>query len=131
MTGQVKEDILSRFGELGIRVRDGALVIDPALLRPAEFLAEPGTYQYLDLKGDWRELTLPARALAFTWCQVPIVYRITDDAAASLTVIDQQGMARDWPSLELPADICETIFKRKGEIRQINAELPSSLLLSS
>jgi hypothetical protein len=33
MTGQVKEDILCRWGELGIRVKNGAITIDPVLLR--------------------------------------------------------------------------------------------------
>ena len=33
MTGQVKEEILTRFGELGVRVEEGAIVFEPALLR--------------------------------------------------------------------------------------------------
>ena len=32
MTGQVKEDILSRFGELGVTVKNGQLSFDPVLL---------------------------------------------------------------------------------------------------
>ena len=37
MTGQVKEDILSRFGELGVRVSDGTLGFDPTILHVNEF----------------------------------------------------------------------------------------------
>ena len=33
MTGQVKEDIISRFGELGVEVHDGCLFIRPRLLQ--------------------------------------------------------------------------------------------------
>jgi hypothetical protein len=33
MTGQVKEDILSRFGELGVVVEDGKLIFSPGLLK--------------------------------------------------------------------------------------------------
>ena len=33
MTGQVKEDILSRFGELGLRVKEGRLCFDFTLLK--------------------------------------------------------------------------------------------------
>ena len=33
MTGQVKEDILSSFGELGVFVKNGKLVFNPRLLR--------------------------------------------------------------------------------------------------
>ena len=80
MTGQVKEEILARFGELGVRVDGGSARIDPRLLRAVEFPAEPGRFRYLDVHGDWRETALPARALAFTWCQVPIVYRLDDES---------------------------------------------------
>ncbi len=45
MTGQVKEDVLSRFGELGVFVKDGKLVFDPRLLRKEEFLKEPNNFQ--------------------------------------------------------------------------------------
>ena len=38
MTGQVKEEILARFGELGLHVIDGCLVLAPGLLPPAEVL---------------------------------------------------------------------------------------------
>ena len=41
MTGQVKEEILTRFGELGIRVSDGRVRFQPTLLRPQELLREP------------------------------------------------------------------------------------------
>ena len=37
MTGQVKEEVLSRFGELGLRVAGGAVHFDPRLLRACEF----------------------------------------------------------------------------------------------
>ena len=74
MTGQVKEEILARFGELGIRVQDGAARIDPSLLRSVEFSAEHGSFQYLDVNGDWRELALPpARACIYL---VPGAHRL-------------------------------------------------------
>ena len=38
MTGQVKEDILSRFGELGVSVSNGAVQFNPEILRTDEFL---------------------------------------------------------------------------------------------
>jgi len=55
MTGQVKEEILTRWGELGLRVRDGHVCFDPVLL-------------------DTSELP-PDGALAFTWAHVPYTYR--------------------------------------------------------
>ena len=46
MTGQVKEDILSRFGELGVYVNNGKLLFNPRLLRVDEFLKEPVIFKY-------------------------------------------------------------------------------------
>ncbi len=60
MTGQVKEEILTRFGELGLRVQDGAITFDPVLLRPEEFLPAPAQFDYIDLAGRPCTLDLPA-----------------------------------------------------------------------
>jgi len=38
MTGQVKEDILVRMGELGVKMKEGKLVFQPELLHKNEFL---------------------------------------------------------------------------------------------
>lgn len=45
MTGQVKEDILCRFGELGVRVKDGKVTFRPTLLRSDEYLTD-GTLSF-------------------------------------------------------------------------------------
>ena len=45
MTGQVKEDILSRFGELGVRVCNGKVSFHPTLLKDDEFLPD-GTLSF-------------------------------------------------------------------------------------
>jgi len=55
MTGQVKEEILTRWGELGLRVHAGQVRLQPVLLDPHE---------------------LPSGgALRFTWAGVPFAYR--------------------------------------------------------
>ena len=45
MTGQVKEDIISRFGELGVRVKDGCVSFRPTLLSPREYRPD-GTLEF-------------------------------------------------------------------------------------
>ncbi|MBT8494088.1 MAG: hypothetical protein KJO07_13620, partial [Deltaproteobacteria bacterium] len=91
MTGQVKEEILTRFGELGVRVSDGAVKFNLGLLRAREFVASPRSFRFLDVDGQWQELAVPASGLAFTWCQVPFVYRLDDSApepAVTLSLAD-------------------------------------------
>ena len=47
MTGQVKEDILSRIGELGVFVNRGQITFNPCLLRADEFLTESKNFEYV------------------------------------------------------------------------------------
>ncbi len=42
MTGQVKEEVLTRAGELGLRVEDGAICFRPVLLRAPEWTSRAG-----------------------------------------------------------------------------------------
>lgn len=65
MTGQVKEEILTRWGELGLRMRRGRVHFDPVLLDEAE---------------------LPLR---FTWAQVP--YRCSRGAVTLVRVLTAAG----------------------------------------
>ena len=59
MTGQVKEEILSRFGELGVRVSAGKVRFEPDLLRAREFVTAPRHLRFLDVEGNWQELEVP------------------------------------------------------------------------
>ncbi|MCP4995197.1 MAG: hypothetical protein GY934_15675, partial [Gammaproteobacteria bacterium] len=69
MTGQVKEEILTRLGELGVTVKQGELHFNPTLLRPDDFLHESGHFNYIDVQGNWQTRSLPANSLGFTLCQ--------------------------------------------------------------
>jgi hypothetical protein len=130
MTGQVKEEVLSRFGELGVRVKDGRISFDPALLRAVEFSAEPGSLRYLDVKDDWQELKLPAAALGFTWCQVPVVYRLEEATEPALELTYHDGMTQTVPGLSLSESMSAEVFLRSGHIRQITVAVsPASLLV--
>jgi hypothetical protein len=128
MTGMVKEEILARFGELGIRVEGGVVRFEPGLLRACEFLPAPKPYRYLDTSEQWCELIVPASGLAFTWCQVPLVYRLDDAAEPALLVHWQDGESQVFPELLLPAELAENLFRRNGRIRQIDLVLNSKLL---
>ena len=59
MTGQVKEDLLCRFGELGVRVAEGKLGFDRALLPEGEYLKTPAQFKYVDVAHKSRVIELP------------------------------------------------------------------------
>ena len=127
MTGQVKEEILTRRGELGIRVQGGAVEFRPGLLRISEFTRQPAAFEYFDLAGDARTLVLPAGSLAFTLCQVPVVYGLTDgDGSASLRLSDGSTVA--LPDTRLDPGLSAEIFKRSGRINLIQVEIPRTSL---
>jgi hypothetical protein len=130
MTGQVKEEVLSRFGELGLQVSGGEVRFDPSLLRAREFSPETRRFRFLDVDGQWQELTIPASGLAFTWCQVPIIYRLRNEGGSTLAITLQDGTIQTVPQPSLPASLSSELFRRSGHIRQISLDLPREALLS-
>ncbi len=131
MTGQVKEEILTRFGELGIRVDGGRVRIQPALLRAREFVSSPGSFCYLDVDGNWQDIAVPSNGLAFSWCQLPVVYSLGDDREPSLTITRSDGSQETMDSLALSAADSKAIFERSGRIHSLHVTLNSSDLFPS
>ena len=129
MTGQVKEEVLTRFGEFGLRIAGGTVRFDPRLLRAREFLSAARGFRYVDVDGHWQEIAVPAAGLAFTWCQVPIVYQLCAAGQPSLTITLQDGSTRSLSQLSLPADLSAEIFCRSGHIRQVAVQIPAAAQL--
>ncbi len=121
MTGQVKEEILTRMGELGVRFHDGRLAFRPVALPRHERLAEPGVLHALGHDGAWREVAVPAGGLAFTLAQVPVV--VTTAAAPSLTVHLADGSTVACDGLTLDAELTRRWFARQGEVRQVEVRV--------
>jgi hypothetical protein len=117
LTGQVKEDVICRFGELGVLVRNGKIHFCPRLLRTEEFVTGRTEFNYCDLTGAKQRLTLKPGELAFTYCQVPVVYRLTKKN--SLDVISVNGMTRRYETPSLDSTASREIFARTGKISRI------------
>ena len=130
MTGQVKEEILTRFGELGVRVNGGAVRFEPSLLRAREFVTKRQSFRFLDVSEQWQELTVPESGLAFTWCQVPLVYRLDDSAETAVTVVLDDGSQQTLGELALPTELSTELFMRSGRIRRIELVLGRSQLFA-
>ncbi|OUS26376.1 hypothetical protein A9Q98_10670 [Thalassotalea sp. 42_200_T64] len=130
MTGQVKEEILTRFGELGIRVNHGCVQFKPYFLRKCEFLAKAEVFRYLDVNNTWQEIPLAAQSLAFTWCQVPIVYQLDDHSEPSVTVTFNDGREQVIPQLSLPENLSSELFAKNGCVQQLTLVLGSKQLFA-
>ncbi|MEM9302209.1 MAG: hypothetical protein AAGE01_08875, partial [Pseudomonadota bacterium] len=129
MTGQVKEEILTRFGELGVRVQEGMAAFDPSLLRRREFRQAAGIFCVLTVDGDWEEVTVPRRSLAFSWCQVPVLYRLEDGAEGSIAIKDADGRERTMAGLRLSRADSQAIFARSGAVRRLTVTFDPETLL--
>ncbi|TRX54904.1 hypothetical protein FNH22_18780 [Fulvivirga sp. M361] len=121
MTGQVKEDILCRFGELGVFVSEGKLSFNPCLLRKDEFLKTPGTFHYVDVHSQRQQLPLEEGSLCFTYCQIPVVYTLSNDKR--LEVVFKNGETTRFESSRLDEVISKQIFDRTGKIIRVIVHL--------
>jgi hypothetical protein len=121
----VKEEILVRLGELGVTVDRGRLAFRPLLLRAAEFLSEPAELSPLGVHGDRQAIALHPGTLAFTVCQVPVVYHLGEEAR--LRVTDAGGATREFPGDELDEATSADVFERRGRVRRIDVWIRSAL----
>ena len=121
MTGQVKEDILSRFGELGVFVNEGALQFNPRLLRKAEFLKDVDIFKYVNIKNKAKEITMKKNSLGFTYCQIPIIYTLAQKE--SLKVFYNSGSTVILQGLKLSSKISKEVFERANVIDKIEVYL--------
>ncbi|QSS98249.1 hypothetical protein [Psychroflexus sp. ALD_RP9] len=126
MTGQVKEDILSRFGELGVRIIKGKLQFKPHLLRKSEFLDETHIFRYVDVKNQKHQIQLDKNTLGFTLCQVPIIYSISTQNKIKVEISDADSLQIE--GLELTKALAEDVFSRSGKIKAIHVSLKESIL---
>jgi len=121
MTGQVKEDIISRFGELGIIIEHGQIIIKPGLLRKSEFLAEPEDYHFVSVNRENVTISIPRKSLAFSFCQVPFIYHIAQKG--SLSIVNNDGKTFETEGLRIDVSTCNEIFNRTGSVKQVDVYL--------
>jgi hypothetical protein len=114
MTGQVKEDLLCRFGELGVRVKEGQLQFDRALMHAEEFLTEPGVFDYVDVAGQTQTIELAADSLVYTVCQVPVVHQRGEQEGIEISWNDDRTTRVD--GLVLDRETSRKIFRRLHEV---------------
>lgn len=119
MTGQVKEEVLSRFSELGLRVENGTVKFQTSLLRECEFAKKQQALRYLDVSENWQEINVPVASLAFTWCQVPIIYTLKSGSNTELSVTMSDETKQSLPTLSIPESISKELFKRTGAVKLI------------
>ena len=117
MTGQVKEDILSRWGQLGLQVENGAIVFRPCLLRRELFLGEPAEFEYIDALGEERSVRLESGQLALTFGQTLFVVELGAKEGVEVEFADGTRAERDEGRLTLEES--RSVFRRDGGLKRV------------
>ena len=104
MTGQVKEGILCRIGELGIRIQDGIIDINPSLLSEKQYFSE-------------------SEAAEFSFCGTK--FKVFKGTKAGIEIEYSEGKREKIESSTIPRRISKEIFKRTGVIKSIHCVSPS------
>ncbi len=131
MTGQVKEEILTRFGELGLIVEDGQIHFKPSLLKETEFLSADDEFDFINLNNEHQTITLSAKKLAFTYCQVPFVYEIAGNGVAKVEVKLENDETVQLNTLSLNTMLSRQIFSRRSGVKQVTVSIPATMLLKT
>jgi hypothetical protein len=118
MTGQVKEDLISRFGEMGIAVEDGRLCFHRYQVCRNEFLTEAKLFQFYDLDGQEHSLDLEPGTMAYTACQVSVVAHQSGPPRIEITRAD--GSCSTVEELNLDAATSAAVFERTGAVRRMD-----------
>ena len=101
MTGQVKEDIISRFFELGIKVENGCIRIQPEMLNASEFI----------------QSKVSVNELSFSYCSVPFLY--LKDGKKGIELLYKSGKSEITDLYQLNAETSAAIFARSNEIENV------------
>ncbi|SFC24100.1 hypothetical protein SAMN04488102_10494 [Alkalibacterium subtropicum] len=126
MTGQVKEDIISRFKELGVTVKEGHVGFNPLLLKKSEFLDKMVEWDLPESNLlDKEMIQLDEQSLGFTVCAVPVTYELKDKKEIVVSYTDgTEEVFEDTHVLN--QETSQTLFNREGRISRINVVLDGS-----
>jgi len=122
MTGQVKEDILNRWAELGMQVTDGKIVFDPFFFDRKELLQDSVVFKYYNHKGDKKQVELNAGEMAFTFNGVLVRFRKAEEA--SLEIIDEKNRRIAMSDLSLDQEYCQALWSRRHQYTELRFSFP-------
>ncbi len=102
MTGQVKEDIITRYFELGIKIKNGFLELDSSNIYFAEFITDVANSDPY---------------LKFSYCSIPFVYQLASSKGMILYYSDGSTVESDFHQFTRSQSLA--IFNRSNTIKKI------------
>lgn len=123
MTGQVKEELITRRMELGIRLEDGGIRFTPTLLLDDEWLEADEAWTIP--AGDHaaaRTVDLPPESLGFQLCGIPVIYRRAA-GPGRITLVERTGGTTVIDGDVIAAQAARPILDRNSIIDRIEIDL--------
>ena len=127
MTGQVKEDILIRWNELGVLINESSIQFQPQTLKRTEFLNTQEPFSFTSIEGKKETILVEEDQLAFTYCQVPIIYRVAE--SNGVTIHHNNDKMVEQQSNQLSSSQTQSIFSRSGDITRIEVNITKEQLI--
>ncbi|NOS57386.1 MAG: hypothetical protein HOP37_14170 [Cyclobacteriaceae bacterium] len=75
---------------------------------------------YVNVQGKTIELPLEEKSLCFTYCQVPVVYKLANENA--LEIVSSNGLST-LENLNLDTTLSQKVFGRTGDITRIVVQI--------
>lgn len=117
MTGQVKEDLLSRWFELGVEVNAGCIYFYPERVEQNEFIEGNLKQDDYFLKHFAMNKFEDNGTLAFSFCHIPIIYQQAN--SSKLMVNFSNGNVLESSEMSLSEKLSQSIFNRTGQVTRI------------
>jgi hypothetical protein len=121
LTGQVKEDVLNRWAELGIRVHKGCLELNPIFLSGLEFLQNEESYTYVAVDGKLHKRKVLPGQMAFTYCGTLVIYEKAEEK--QLRILMHNGEEVLLQETRLNESLSAEIFYRTGKVKELHLKV--------
>ena len=125
MTGQVKEDILFRFTELGVRISDGVVRFDPVLMQREELHSDPDS---VSLPKAMEHIAAKNVLFMYSICAVPVIYVQSESTKIVVNYTDGRSESDDL--LQLTTEQSSNLFSRSGNLKAIEVHFDAKTLSS-
>ena len=122
LTGQVKEDVINRWAELGVQVNNGCIEIKPVILHRAELLQKEEKFAYVGVDGQLHACMVGPDQMAFTYCGTLFIYTWAEHATIKVVMAD--GSEGSFNDMIIGQAVSKEIFSRSGKVKEVQVKYP-------
>lgn len=107
-------------------MKDGKLQFQPSFLKKEEFLSKDTEVTFIMVDGSKKVMNLDKGSLAFTTCQIPVIYKI--NTTNKIVLYYKNGETKTFETLELNQEESQRVSHRTNEITLVEVYLNDTIL---